>query len=91
MKILKNYVFRFKHIHINNAHKRLDRSLGVNTPPSSRNGTANKIVSIHARLGDYGNHLKKLFHLPVVPDTYFTRAMNLITEIDPVSLQNILN
>ena len=70
---------------MNNAYKRLDRSLGVNTPPSNRNGTANKIISIHVRLGDYENHLKKVFDLPVVPDTYFTRAMKLITERDPVS------
>ena len=83
---LKNCVFRFKRDHINDARKRLGSSLGVDTLSSGHNGTARKIVSIHLRLGDYGNHLERGFNLPLVPNNYFTRAMQFITEIDPVSL-----
>ena len=83
---LKNYMFRFKRTHIDHAQKRLEHSLGVSIPFSNNNETANKIVSIHVRLGDYEKHLKRVFDLPMVPDDYFTRAMNLIIEINSVSL-----
>ena len=83
---LKNYIFRFKRTHIDNAKKRLEHSLGVNIPSSNGNGPESKIVSIHVRLGDYEKHLKRVFDLSMVPDDYFTRAMNLITQMNSVSL-----
>ena len=87
---LKNYIFRFKRTHINHAQKRLEHSLGVNIPSSYGNVTANKIVSIHVRLGDYEGHLKNLFGLPMVTNNYFTEAMKYIFEQDPVSLETWL-
>ena len=83
---LKNHVFRFKRGYITDAQRRLGNVLSVDTSNSDHNGTARTIVSIHLRLGDYGNHLKRRFGLPVVPDNYFTRAMQFITEIDSVSV-----
>jgi hypothetical protein len=49
-----------------------------------------KLVSIHVRLGDYGNHLKTLFNLTPVESSYFTRAMGYIVEREPVSNYKIL-
>ena len=82
---LKDYVFRFKEIHIQTAQKLLYRSTGENYGDSiaANNAWATSkrtLVSIHIRLGDYGGYLEDRYQLPTVDSSYFTRAMKYIYE-----------
>ena len=79
----KQHVFRFKTNHLSNAKKRLNE---LSAPLLKTNHTSTHLqhkttmVSIHVRMGDYSSHLKKVFGLPLVPDDYFSRAMQHIAE-----------
>lgn len=93
---IKKYVLRFKPEYIKDARKRLldilqnennsnFGSINAHNNNSMEN-TQRRMVSIHLRLGDYEEHLKKMkLNLSIVNNSYFTRAMNYIVEKDPVS------
>ena len=94
---LKNHIFRFKPILIESAQKQMssmfpgerETFLSLTSVSNINNNLYNKnkktLVSIHVRLGDYGNHLKTLFNLQTVGSSYFTRAMGYIVEREPAS------
>ena len=96
---LKNDIFRFKNVHIEKAKQGLFSVIPEYSSNDTNDGiylstedTLNKmkprtrsLVSIHIRLTDYGKHLKKMFQLPLVNSTYFTKAMSYLTQRDPVN------
>ena len=87
---LKKSIFKFKKTHIHSAESHLwkvfdsHKTIKANFKNLKQLKKNHTLVSIHVRLGDYEEHLKKVFGLPVVSNDYFTKAMTFMYKKYPV-------
>ena len=78
---LRTSVFRFKEADIRTATK-IFQSL-MNTYRQNKRLSKNDnitMISIHVRLRDFGYHLKKLWNMSFISDSFLTKAMEYYTK-----------